>query len=87
MPSDCNGVTYFQEIFEKKLRMYLWSLGIFTFLWVLAPSWQHLGCRFLCQPSLVELLSIDRSEPRFKSHTGGKIRKTLKSNKNFNVLC
>ena len=32
------------------------------------------------------ILSIDRSEPRFESHTGGKIRKTLKNNKNFDVF-
>ena len=32
------------------------------------------------------ILSTDRSEPRFKSHAGGKIRKTLK-NKNFAVFC
>ena len=29
------------------------------------------------------ILSIDRSEPRFESHAGGKIRITLKNNKNF----
>ena len=33
------------------------------------------------------ILWIDRSEPRFKSHTGGKIRKTLKSDGNFNGFC
>ena len=41
--------------FWKKIRIYIWCLGIFTFLWVLAPSWQHFGCRSLCQPSPVEL--------------------------------
>ena len=30
---------------------------------------------------------IDRSELRFKSHTGGKIRTTLKNNKNFDIFC
>ena len=29
---------------------------------------------------------IDRSEPRFESHTGGKIRKTLKNDGNFEVF-
>ena len=29
------------------------------------------------------ILSIDRSEPRFKSHTGDKITKTLKNDENF----
>ena len=38
MPSDCKGVSYFQQIFEKKIKTCIWSLGIFTFLWVLAPS-------------------------------------------------
>ena len=67
----------FQTDFWKKPRICLWSLGIFTFLWVLAPSWQHLGCHFLCQliPSW-NILSTDRSELRFESHTGGKIRKS-----------
>ena len=32
------------------------------------------------------ILSIDRSEPRFESHTGGKIRKTLKNDGNFEVF-
>ena len=32
------------------------------------------------------LLLIDRSEPRFKSQTGGKIRKTLKNDENFDVF-
>ena len=33
------------------------------------------------------ILSIDRSEPRFKSHTGAKIRKTKKKyNGNFDVF-
>ena len=32
------------------------------------------------------ILSIDRSEPRFESHTGGKIRKTLKNNETFDVF-
>ena len=34
---DCNGVLCFQQNFEKNPGIYLWSLGIFTFLWVLAP--------------------------------------------------
>ena len=41
--------------FWKKLRTYLWSLGTFTFLWVVAPSREHLGCWVLCQSSLIEL--------------------------------
>ena len=38
----------------------------------MAGSWLPI----FCQPSLVELYC--RSEPRFESHTGGKIKKTLK---------
>ena len=33
------------------------------------------------------ILSIDRSEPRFKSHAGGKITKTLKNGGNFVGFC
>ena len=38
------------------------------------------------EPSRTILLT-DRSEPRFESHTGGKIRKTLRNNENFAVFC
>ena len=33
------------------------------------------------------ILSTDISEPRFESHTEGKIKKTLKNNENFAVFC
>ena len=33
------------------------------------------------------ILPIDRSEPRFESHTGGKIRTTVKNDENFAVFC
>ena len=33
------------------------------------------------------ILSIDRSEPRFESHAGGKIIKALKSDGNFDGFC
>ena len=73
----------FSTDFWKKLRIYFWSLAIFTFLWVLllAPSWQHLGCQFLSVKSselyywLIDLNKIQKS-----SHTGGQIGKTLKNN-------
>ena len=77
----------FPTDFLKKLRIYLWSLGIFNLLWVLAPSWQHIGCQFVSAEPSQTILLIDRSEPRFESHTGGKIRKTLKNNGNFDVYC
>ena len=87
MPSDCDGVSCFQQIFEKKLNIYLWSLGIFTFLWVLfcgffsvAPSWQHFGCRFLCQQSLVELqyrlIDLNQDSKVIQGVKKGKLKKT-----------
>ena len=38
-------------------------------------------------PIFLTILSIHRSEPRFKRHTGGKITKTLKNDGNFDGLC
>ena len=32
------------------------------------------------------VLPIDRSEPRFESHTGGKMRKTLNNDENIDVF-
>ena len=37
------------------------------------------------EPSRTKL-SIDRSEPKFKSHTGGKIWKTLKKDGYFDIF-
>ena len=70
----------------KKLRIYLWSLGIFTFLWVLAPSWQHFGCHSLCQPNPVELYYrlIDLNQDL--KIIRGKITKTLKTMKILTVF-
>ena len=31
--------------------------------------------------------AVDRSQPRFKSHTGGIIRKTKKNNENLDFFC
>ena len=67
---------------KKKRRICLWILGIFTFQWVLAPSWQNLGCRcFVSAETSRTILSVDRSEPRFESRTGGKIRENLETMK------
>ena len=41
---------------------------------------------FVLAESSRTILSIDRSKPRFKGRAGGKIRITLKNNKNFDVL-
>ena len=68
--------------FWKKLRIYLWSLGIFTFLWVLAPSWQHLGCQFLHQLGLVELyywlIDLNQDSKVIQGVKWEKLYKTMK---------
>ena len=50
----------------------------------LATFWQPI---FVSAESSRTILSIDRSEPRFESHTGGEITKTLKNSGNFNGFC
>ena len=42
---------------------------------------------FVSAESSRTVLLIDRSEPRFDGCTGGKIRITLKNNKNIDVFC
>ena len=51
---------------------------------LLTASW--LAIFVSVEPSRT-ILSIDRSELKFESHTGGKIRKTLKNGGNFDVVC
>ena len=63
---------------KKNFRIYLWSSGIFTFVsssTFLTAFWLLI---FVSAEPSRAILSIDRSEPRFESHTGGKIMKTLK---------
>ena len=89
MSGDCNGsYDMFLTDFWKKWRIHLTSLGIFTFPWLLVPFWQYLGCRFLCQSSVVKVYYqlIDLNGPGFESHIGGKI-KTLKSNGDLSIFC
>ena len=90
MPSDFNGsyTTCLTNLW-KKLRIYHRNLGIFTLPRVLAPFWQHLGCPFFFQLSLVKLYYqlIDLNEPRFESHTKGKMRETLKNDGNLSIFC
>ena len=87
MPSDCNGVSCFQQIFEKNLEFTLkfgyshFSVSSSSFL---TASW--LPIFVSAEPSRT-ILSIDRSEPRFESHAGGKIIKALKSDGNFDGFC
>ena len=51
---------------------------------LLSASW--LAVFVSAEPSRTILL-IGRSEPRFDGLTGGKIKITLKSNKNIDVFC
>ena len=50
---------------------------------LLTASWLAV---FVSAESSQTLLSIDRSEPRFESRTGGKIRVTLKNNQKTDVF-
>ena len=50
----------------------------------MATSW--LPIFVLAKPSRTILL-IDRSEPRFKSRTGGRVKKTLKNDENLGAFC
>ena len=59
-------------VFNRVLKKIL-SVSSSTFL---TASWLPI---FLSAGPSRAILSIDRSEPRFESHTGGKIRKTLKT--------
>ena len=40
----------------------------------------------LAKPSRTIIL-IDRCEPRLKSRTGGRVRKTLKNDENLDIFC
>ena len=55
MPISYNGELCFQQISAKKNLPLKFRYFNFPFLWVLTPSWHHLGCQFFCQLSLVEL--------------------------------
>ena len=86
MPSDSNGISCFQQNFEKNLELPL-KFQFFTFLWVLAPSWQNFGCQFVSAKPGWTILLIDRSEPRFEIRTGGKIMKTLNKDGKLDNFC
>ena len=87
MPSDSNDVSCFQQISKKSQTLPL-KFGYFhsslSSSTLLTASWLTI---FVSAKSSRTILLIDRSEPRFKSHTGGKIRITLKNNKKFDVFC
>ena len=79
MPSNCNDVSCFQQIFEKNLEFTAegWVFSLFcelTAFWLLI---------FVSTEPSRSILLIDRSESRFESHAGGKITKTLKKRCKF----
>ena len=49
----------------------------------MTASWLFI---FLSAEPSGTILLIDRSEPRFEDNTGGKIKKTLKSNEHFDFF-
>ena len=73
MPSDCKEVSCFRQISKKnknlplKFGYFYFSVSSSTFL---TASW--LANLVSAEPSRT-ISSIDRSEPRFESHTGSKI--------------
>ena len=83
MPSDCNGVSCFQQISGKNLKFGYFHFSVSSSTFLTAFS---LPFFVSVEPSRT-ILSIDRSEPRFESHTGGKITKTLKIVGNFDGFC
>ena len=82
MPSDCNDVSCFQEISKKELEI-IFHLSV-SFSTLLTAYWLAM---FVSTESSRTVLLIDRSEPRFDGRTGGKIRITLKNNKNIDIFC
>ena len=79
MPSDCNGVSCFQQISGKNLKFGYFHFSVSSSTFLTAFS---LPLFVSAEPSQT-ILSIDRSEPRFESYAGGKIMKTLKNDENF----
>ena len=69
------------ENLPLKFGYFHFSVSSSTFL---TASW--LPIFVSAEPSRT-ILWIDRSELRFESHIGGKIRKTLKNDGNFDVFC
>ena len=82
MPSDCNDVSCFQQIFGQNLKFT--SEGwVFSLYWELTAFWLLI---FVSPEPSRSILLIDRSEPIFESHAGGKITKTLKKNWKFSNI-
>ena len=87
MPSNCNGVHVSYRFLKKTSNLPLKS-GYFyssvSFSTFKTTFWLPL---FVSAEPSRNILSIDRSERRFQSHTGGKITKTLKHGENFDDFC
>ena len=81
-------VYHVSKSFLKKTYNLLLKFGYFHFSvsssTFLTAFWLPL---FVSAEPSRTILSIDRSEPRFESQTGGKITKTLKIVGNFDGFC
>ena len=87
MPSDCNGVSCFQQISEKKTQNLPLKFGYFhvsVSSTTLTTFWLPI---FVSAKPNRFILLIDRSEPKFESHTEGEKTKTLKNGANFDGFC
>ena len=70
MPSDCNGVSWFQQIFEKVKNLPLKSEYFhFTVSTRTSLTTFWLPISVSVEPSRT-ILAIDTSEPRFKTYRG-----------------
>ena len=74
MRSKCNGASSFQQNFEKnsKFTSEVWVFSFFVSSSTFMTAFQL--PIFVSAEHNRTILSIYRSEPRFESHTGGKIR-------------
>ena len=88
MPRDYDDVSCFQQISKKSWNLPL-KFGYFHFSLSSSTSLTISWLAIFVSPKSSQTISlIGRSEPRFESCTGGKIRITFKkSNKNFDIFC
>ena len=70
----------FQDLSQKS-GYFNFSVSSSSFLAAFSVS------NFVSAEASRTVLSIDRSEPRFESQTGDKIRKDFKNDGNFDVFC
>ena len=73
MPSNCNSVSCFQQIFQKKNKNLPLKFGYFhisvSFSTFWTGSWLLI---FVSAETSRTIISTDRSEPRLEIHTGVK---------------